>query len=737
MILFHVPRVDSGDLRLWQRTILPAYLLRRRGVPARIIAGRRSTSDLSGASAIVLGGSVSANSVELSRAARAAGLRVILDIADTRSLMTDPPAARAAAEAADLIIASNHELAALAATYLEPQCAIRVIADAAEGVGVLGVLTMYPAIGLRMLADTAKVRAVDAVRRMRQWLRTGRTTPKTKGIRIVWFGDGAHLNEEGGLGELLLAAGDLVDLSQDVPFRLRVIGTSRLLFRRTIARLPIQTEFRRLTVPTLARDLRGADLCFLPGGGDAASKARSAARAQIARSLGIPVLTVPHGDLATSPRLTLASDWPSALRLIVTGKIPHGGIFAERESDAIQDAWRSIVMAAERAKPAEAQLVPPDNKSARLRVLFLLQQFQDLDLTCPVAEAAAAEMEVTVAVLTKIAIPATRRLEPLRARGARIAFWRARDLADGKISIAPGDFDAAVTASDGAGQGARYAVAFVRAANAAGIATLNLQHGLDNSGLTFGPRPAAGAILFNARFVLTWGGFERLTEAADPATRAKVIPVGCPKYRLRAEDAADFPLASQRFIAVFENLHWWRYSPTYRNRFVQDLIAVARATPDLVFVLKPHMGGRWFTRTNAERPLPDNLIVADPALPQWRRFVADSFLAHAMAVITTPSTIALDAARYGLPTALVGYGLPAENYAPLCRIEEAADWGAFLQQVRTGSHDMTKVRRFHDAAVIPGDAVARTLDVISLAARGRSQAEILAVVAPESRAVPA
>jgi hypothetical protein len=188
---------------------------------------------------------------------------------------------------------------------------------------------------------------------------------------------------------------------------------------------------------------------------------------------------------------------------------------------------------------------------------------------------------------------------------------------------------------------------------------------------------------------------------------------------------------------VFENLHWWRYDGAYRRRFVQDLIAAAVAAPELLFLLKPHMGGRWFTKEQADRTLPANLIVADPGAPEWRRFTADGFLAHAAGVITTPSTIALDAARYDLPTALVAYGIEAANYAPLFRIEQAEDWNAFVQQVSAGDHDMTNVRTFRDNVVVPGDAVARILDVIHLSAGGGSQAEILSAMGREGQAARA
>jgi hypothetical protein len=158
---------------------------------------------------------------------------------------------------------------------------------------------------------------------------------------------------------------------------------------------------------------------------------------------------------------------------------------------------------------------------------------------------------------------------------------------------------------------------------------------------------------------------------------------------------------------------------------VEDLLAVAAAEPDLLFVLKPHMGGRWFTRAQGGGALPGNLWLADFADPQWRRFTADAFLAQATAVITTPSTIALDAARYDLPVALATYGIEADNYAPIRRLEGVGDWHGFVAQVRAGNFDMAPQRAFLDSALVAGDAVQRTLDVIRMGAGGSSQTEIL------------
>ena len=290
--------------------------------------------------------------------------------------------------------------------------------------------------------------------------------------------------------------------------------------------------------------------------------------------------------------------------------------------------------------------------------------------------------------------------------------------------IAPERFAAgvAVNASEGPGVGARFARAFVAASRATGARALTLQHGLDNGGMTFGPRSRANA--FSADLILTWGGAHRLSDAASPEVKARAIPVGCPKRIFARGDFTDFPHADRPFIAVFENLHWRRYNKAYREQFVRDLAATAEAAPDMHFVVKPHMGGQWFVRGGSNAPLPSNVEIAHPVAARWRRFRADAFLAHASAVITTPPTIALDAARYGVPTALVTNDIEAGNYHPLPRLEQPADWLAFVDQVRRVRTTARRKRRFSRTPLFPGDAVGRILTVIRLAGARRAPADV-------------
>ncbi|RYH01757.1 MAG: hypothetical protein EON57_10245 [Alphaproteobacteria bacterium] len=131
---------------------------------------------------------------------------------------------------------------------------------------------------------------------------------------------------------------------------------------------------------------------------------------------------------------------------------------------------------------------------------------------------------------------------------------------------------------------------------------------------------------------------------------------------------------------MFENLHWHRYSMAYRHAFVKNVQSLARQFPDVTFLVKPHHAGMWLTqRHRGLRPDAANVVIADPAVAAWEPYTASALLGHLSAVITSPSTVALDAARHGMPTAVVAIDLGLENYNPLTLIRQTADWFAFVQ----------------------------------------------------------
>ncbi len=222
---------------------------------------------------------------------------------------------------------------------------------------------------------------------------------------------------------------------------------------------------------------------------------------------------------------------------------------------------------------------------------------------------------------------------------------------------------------------------FVRRARLLGKPTFTLQHGLENIGLNYTDDefPAEG-IRFASKYVLTWGGEETLLPEIPRRTRRKTHAVGVLrelKPVLRATSKAP--------VVLFENLHWERYSEDYRQAFLSDLKTVAENFPDLQFVLKPHLAGRWMThRFKGEWARPANVTVLDPTDPKLP--TAGELIADASLVITTPSTIALDSALCAVPVAVVGNDLDVGKYEPLPILRKAADWIALIQSVHEGRY---------------------------------------------------
>lgn len=718
MILFHVEMLDFDKPDVRSRAWLPVVALRRAGLDAKVVAGDVPGERLGTASCLILAGGASGHGLDIARKAAALRLPLVLDIGSVEALNGSLAGSHRQqlieiGALAAVVTAGNEVLA----RHVEDVFGVTGVLVAPDPIdlddGLLAGLRTDPGATLRAVGQWIDAAARDGIARLRR-RRTGEAGAK----RIVWFGDGSRPSGEGGVAELLLAACDLADLAEERPIRLEVIGRSPRAARRFLKQLPVPVTFYRYAPWRVRQRLRRADLCLLPVGGDVQSLARSPRRAGLASALGVPVVAaVPASSLLPAMRAALAADRRDQ----------------ERDVRPVTAAWRQAIETATTRRYSGGIVLREESK---LRLLLLLQQFQDIDLIVPVAEAASAQpdIEVRVAVLSKIAVPASRRLRTVCSNRARIEFWHGADLLGNRIGPERLAADVAVNASEGPGFGARLARAFVTASRAAGVCTLTLQHGLDNGGMTFGPQLRANALM--ADLILTWGGAHRLTDAASPEVKARVIPVGCPKRVFRRGDFAGFPHAGRPFIAVFENLHWRRYDDAYRARFVRDLAATAEAAPDVHFLVKPHMGGQWLVRGGSNGPLPPNVEIAHPAAARWRRFTADAFLAHASAVITSPSTIALDAGRYGVPAAVVTYGIAAQNYHPLPRLEQAADWLAFVDQIRRGSYDRSALEAFFADAAVPGDAVGRILTVIRMAAARRSPAEVLAALqaAPHSLA---
>ena len=379
---------------------------------------------------------------------------------------------------------------------------------------------------------------------------------------------------------------------------------------------------------------------------------------------------------------------------------------------------RSAHASADIARSGAEALASPRAKPARIGLLVLIDLVQDHEVLAPVVERARRDdrFEVRVVATDWLDIAAPGMAQQMRRAGWRPLRVMRRLLETG---LAPNldHWNALLTGSESTALPHRFAHALTMRANLLGLETFTLQHGLENIGLTYNGDGPAG---FASRHILTWGSPEHLPAWVDPDVRARCIGAGRP---LANRPFAPLPIAhTQRpIVAVFENLHWGRYDGDYRAAFLANLRSAAEAFPNALFVVRPHPAGQWLSaNAGALANAPANLQIVSAHDPLWRELGARDLIASAAAIITTPSTIALDAALQNKPVAIVAQNLDVSFYAPLPALTDFHHWRAFLSEAFGAAID-PRPAAFAAKHLLDCDAPAAILDVIGARARASSR----------------
>lgn len=377
--------------------------------------------------------------------------------------------------------------------------------------------------------------------------------------------------------------------------------------------------------------------------------------------------------------------------------------------------WTSVVEKA----ILEAAAAPATNAPPRVKLLVLMDLIQDLDVVLPIVDRMLSDRRfaLTIAITDWLDKVSPRVSRELIARSIVPVVITKKDAIEG---LEP-DLDrtsALITACETNHPAHRVTHAVVRRAKSRDIPTYTLQHGLENIGLTyFEPMPDhTGPIEMASSTIFTWGPVEALPAEVTPNMRARCFAVGTPKPMKPLQ--VDLPVHKSLgpVVGVFENLHWERYTDSYRMAFIKDLCLVASARPDTMFLLKPHHAGMYLVKnSHLLADAPSNVVLADPSMPTWEPFTAGQIISSVDAVITTPSTVALDAARADRAVAVVGYGMALPVYEPLSILADTGTWLSFIDEVSVSSTALqSRLNTFRLRHVIEGDAVGRILDKIAL-----------------------
>lgn len=542
---------------------------------------------------------------------------------------------------------------------------------------------------------------------------------------VLWFGNyGAPHSDFGMLG-LLQAVPALERVAGDISFELLVISNSRALYDTYIAPLNFPSRYVEWSASTVFDALAVADVCIFPFGHDAFSTTKSANRPVLSLHRGVPVISTRLGSLEPLAQAIVFDDWEAGLRLY----LGPGGSQARAKAialaapilerlyfpEAIGRCWATLL-----SEPRRRLRYGLAENIDRTEVGVLINLPQDLDAVLPVIDELRRRRRVYLRLMISPGVveASPRVLQAIVERGiVPFALDGAAVLA-GEDRILR-DLDSLLTASETSLSPHKIAHALTETARGLGVRTYTLQHGVENVGLTYADALHGRDVAFAADRVLTWGDPRDLPSWVLPSTRDKAVAVGRPNAARPVAPAARVALFDRPVLGVFENLHWHRFTEAYRADFVADLLAVARAHADIVVLVKPHHSGRYLVKNAALLSGVDNVVIANPLEAHWEPYTAPALIPLCFAVVTTPSTVALDAAELDIPVAVARYDLKLDAYTPLPELASTAEWQSFVRSARASpASARAQMAAWRDKVCIPGDAASRIADILIGSAAG-------------------
>ncbi len=485
--------------------------------------------------------------------------------------------------------------------------------------------------------------------------------------------------------------------------RLRAADRMRVLLiapnpgaaRAVVSSFPVPVDLFDEADPAWLLQLGGVRAVVLAGGGrrSLASSVWSLTAARV----GAPVIADDDVMIEEVGAVAASGGWERALSLYLRDSWFRCVDTAVAQQQALQldlsssaEVWRKVLQ----ADPAAVGVRRGPTTPPVLMTFIDLPQ--DLDLALPVLLQLRERGDVALRVIVTdwLQREAPRTFLLLEEAGFRpeiVKRGKAISGAAPRFESVDGFFAPSATSEGPHRAGFR----LTRLAKLAGAKTFTCQHGFENVGLTYRDHPPR-PVRFASDVVFTWGPKAQLPAWVAASTLERVIAVGSPKpVRSSEETDQSSRLArlgpAQSLVGVFENLHWQRYDEDYVQRFLNCLIQASDALERFTFVVKPHSAGRWLAKNHHRLPARPNILIIDPLDPEWSRFTAPDLIAQVASVITTPSTVAVDAARAGKAVGVVGDpGAALTLYGPLPLLRSPDDW---VELIRSAQDEQAYVER--------------------------------------------
>lgn len=513
---------------------------------------------------------------------------------------------------------------------------------------------------------------------------------KGKPKHILWFGNHGAAHADFGIRDILLVKTELERLAKKYPIQLNVVSNNRQKYDQLIAPLSFDSRYYEWNMTDMAKHFAENDVVIVPNNKDDFSKCKSANRVLLALDNCVPVVASLTPATEKLKDCVILDDWEGGIECYLTrpskvrSDIKKAGIVIEEEYSwkVIASKWKTVI---------RSEIEGSENHGNISVIALCLQLITDLDLIFPFIETQVNSIQFVVIVHDKLALKRPDLIRRLSERGVTYRIYSERFVTKNPTAVTS-RFSALVCPTETNLRPHRFARTLTNLMKNANRRTYTMQHGHENVGLTYSDNiHPISKVSFESDLIFIWGELNTLLPNIPLETKKKCVPAGFIRPARYQNLQAAFKLPGKRFFkfyfGYFENLHWHRYSENYINSCVRDLEAIIREYPEVLFVVKPHPAGRWLVeRYDGTKPSSENVIIVESGSQLGQLPIFDLMLSLD-AVITTPSTTAVDAAQFGLPIAILEYGMDFHRYEPLYKVKSLVDCRRFIEGITLASTD--------------------------------------------------
>jgi glycosyltransferase involved in cell wall biosynthesis len=537
--------------------------------------------------------------------------------------------------------------------------------------------------------------------------------------QILWFGQHGAPHAKFGMLDLLGIRDSLERIAAELPVELVVVSNDFQKYLKFIKPMAISSRYAEWNPHAMLKHLEVADVVIVPNSRDEFSLCKSANRTAMALTAGVPVVATRTSALNSLRDCVEFDDFYGGLMRYLTDPL-HARDHVEKGSTLVKvlfgqrtigDRWSYVI--------ANALETKKDKELNSAELIVVLHLVQDIDLAVPILQAAS-DGGVSVVIWCSVSFITRWPYVTTTLKELGIPWQVLPDNLKGLGNPFPLTTQALVTIAETNLNPHRFPHELTKLARIANIPTHTLQHGFENVGLTYtdGIQPIRN-VEFASDRIFVWGPLSLLHSEISSRTRNKCVPVGCPKPAFAASALVPVTaLSGKTVIGIFENLHWQRYSEDYRVFFLNGVRHLVERFPAITFALKPHNAGLWLTgRYTGEIPRSPNLLIIDPSSKDWLGLTTAQLMSCINAVITSPSTVALDSARANIPVAVVAHDLPLDNYFPLIQLKQINDWELFVEATLDSVLRRTQCKLGDDfvkRVIVPGNAAQTIVDELKI-----------------------